>query len=168
MEGELKYIDLALPHSATDLPRASHSSNGSHSHQHTHNHVERAKESATEYREIDFVKTQALSEVKRVKDKERKNDDLNWMPTSFCHCAIITFGGDGFFYLLKQSSQNSITNWKLLNFIIKNNNGWLFCIFFMSKFTLYYFWICGAYVKKKNHLLGLKPVSPLLVSFCWS
>ncbi|XP_055893150.1 GRB2-associated-binding protein 3-like isoform X2 [Biomphalaria glabrata] len=76
MDRELKYIDLALPDSAQDTPRPTHG----HSHHapgHSHGHSDRGKEIATEYREIDFIKTQALSDAKKVKEKERKNDDHN-------------------------------------------------------------------------------------------
>ncbi|XP_035824855.1 GRB2-associated-binding protein 1 isoform X2 [Aplysia californica] len=78
-DGELKYIDidLAVPHSGQDTPRASQGHRHSHAHTNVHSHTERAKESATEYREIDFLKTQALSEAKKVKEKERQNDDHN-------------------------------------------------------------------------------------------
>jgi hypothetical protein len=74
---ELKYIDLALPEASQEPPRSSHTHGHGHTHSHSHNHTERGKESATEYREIDFVKTQALNDTKRVKEKERKNDDHN-------------------------------------------------------------------------------------------
>ncbi|RUS85470.1 hypothetical protein EGW08_006746 [Elysia chlorotica] len=72
---QLKYIDLALPdasqepHSAT--PRSSHA----HSHASASHHPQ--GDQATEYREIDFVKTQALSNAKREKEKERQSDDHN-------------------------------------------------------------------------------------------
>ncbi|CAG5134329.1 unnamed protein product [Candidula unifasciata] len=74
---ELKYIDLALPDSSQEPPRSSHTHGHGHTHSHAHNHMDRSKESATEYREIDFIKTQALNDTKRVKEKERKNDDHN-------------------------------------------------------------------------------------------
>lgn len=76
---ELKYIDLALPESSQEPPRSSHGHGHGHGHlhSHSHNHTERGKETATEYREIDFIKTQALNDTKRVKEKERKNDDHN-------------------------------------------------------------------------------------------
>ncbi|CAL1528005.1 unnamed protein product [Lymnaea stagnalis] len=67
---ELKYIDLALPDSAQDTPRPAHSHGYNHSH--SHSHMDRSKELATEYREIDFIKTQALSDAKKVKEKERE------------------------------------------------------------------------------------------------
>ncbi|BFZ24475.1 hypothetical protein BsWGS_27514 [Bradybaena similaris] len=68
-EKELKYIDLAPPEANPDPPRFTHS------HSHSHSRTDHSKELPTEYREIDFVKTQALNDTKRVKDKERKNDD---------------------------------------------------------------------------------------------
>ncbi|XP_059144818.1 GRB2-associated-binding protein 1-like isoform X2 [Physella acuta] len=73
MDRELKYIDLELTGSVQDAPRPTHS----HGHTHSHTHMDRGKDLATEYREIDFVKTQALSDAKKVKEKERKNDDHN-------------------------------------------------------------------------------------------
>ncbi|KAH9513829.1 hypothetical protein Btru_031510 [Bulinus truncatus] len=73
---ELKYIDLALPDSGQDTPRPAHG-HSHHVHSHSHGHPDRGKEIATEYREIDFIKTQALSDAKKVKEKERKHDDHN-------------------------------------------------------------------------------------------
>ncbi|GFR92862.1 protein daughter of sevenless [Elysia marginata] len=71
---QLKYIDLALPDASQDhhtpTPRSSHA----HSHAGV-NHT--LTDQATEYREIDFVKTQALSNAKREKEKERQGDDHN-------------------------------------------------------------------------------------------
>ncbi|XP_069129472.1 GRB2-associated-binding protein 1-like isoform X3 [Argopecten irradians] len=61
-EAELKYLDLALDDTSDkEAMRSPHSHTG-HS-------------TPTEYREIDFVKTQALSDVKKTVDNQRKHDD---------------------------------------------------------------------------------------------
>lgn len=73
---QLKYIDLALP----DASQEHHSPTPRSSHSHSHSHVgvsHPPSDQATEYREIDFVKTQALSNAKREKEKERHGDDHN-------------------------------------------------------------------------------------------
>ncbi|GFN76544.1 protein daughter of sevenless [Plakobranchus ocellatus] len=75
---QLKYIDLALPN--TSQEPFVHPPRSSHNHSHTgasHTQVDRSKDQATEYREIDFVKTQALNNAKREKEKERQSDDHN-------------------------------------------------------------------------------------------
>lgn len=66
LHGELKYLDLAPPES----PLESHG----HGQGHPHGHQDSSRDVPTEYREIDFVRTQALSDTKRVKDSERKDD----------------------------------------------------------------------------------------------
>ncbi|XP_060084049.1 GRB2-associated-binding protein 1-like isoform X3 [Ylistrum balloti] len=61
-EAELQYLDLALDDTSDkEAMRSPHSHTG-HS-------------TPTEYREIDFVKTQALSDVKKTVDNQRKHDD---------------------------------------------------------------------------------------------
>lgn len=60
---ELKYLDLELETNSDREPvRSPHSLQTGHS-------------SPTEYREIDFIKTQALSDVKNDVDRQRKSED---------------------------------------------------------------------------------------------
>lgn len=61
-EGELKYLELDLVDQSNVQPK--HVA-----------HSEQRKETPTEYREIDFVKTKALSEVKKSVEGQRKHDE---------------------------------------------------------------------------------------------
>ena len=61
-EAELKYLELDLVDQPTSQPK------------HTP-HQDMGHSTPTEYREIDFVKTKALSEVKRTVEGQRKHDE---------------------------------------------------------------------------------------------